>query len=125
MILCTHCGKQNKNESHFCTFCGNRISAHPYVVGHLVLLGESDNREYLIAEADRSIGRDEVNDISIEDTEMSSRHARISLTEEGFWVEDLHSTNGTFVNGKRIEEPTRLHNDDLLKMGHTLLKFRV
>lgn len=125
MIFCTHCGKQNSNESQFCSFCGNRISDHSYIVGRLILLGDQEGQEYLIAEADRCIGRDTVNDIVIVDTEMSARHARISQANEEFWVEDLQSTNGTFVNGRRIEASTRLRDDDLIKMGRTLLKFKV
>ena len=125
MVLCTHCGKQNSNESQFCSFCGNRISDYSYIVGRLILLGDQEGQEYLMAEADRSIGRDTVNDIVIVDTEMSARHARISQANEEFWVEDLDSTNGTHVNGRRIEASTRLRDDDLIKMGRTLLKFKV
>lgn len=125
MIFCTHCGKQNSNDSQFCSFCGNCVSDHSYIVGRLILLGDQEGQEYLIAEADRSIGRDTVNDIVIVDTEMSARHARISQANEEFRVEDLQSTNGTFVNGRRIEASTRLRDDDLLKMGRTLLKFKV
>ena len=125
MILCTHCGHQNRNESAFCTFCGNRLSEDRFVVGRLILLNEKEKREYLIADADRRIGRDTSNDIVVDDDEISACHARIFFEEGKFWVEDLQSTNGTFLNGKRICRPTGLHDDDLLKMGRTLLKFKM
>ena len=126
MILCAHCGHQNRNESAFCTFCGNRLPDDRLVVGRLILLGEREKREYLIADVDRYIGRDAGNDIVVyDDDEISACHARISFRDGGFWVEDLQSTNGTFVNGKRICEPVCLRDEDLLKMGRTLLKFKI
>lgn len=125
MILCSHCGHQNKNESTFCTFCGNRLPDNRYIIGRLRLLGKEETREYLIAEVDRYIGRDAGNDIVIDDAEMSAQHAKIWFEGQGFWVEDLRSTNGTFVNGERLREPTRLRDEDLLKMGRTLLKFKI
>jgi len=126
MILCTHCGHQNRSESSFCTFCGNRLPEDHLVVGRLILMHQQEAREYLIADADRYLGRDMNNDIVIYgDSEISGRHARISFRGDGFWVEDLHSTNGTFVNGERITEPVRLEDEDLLKLGRTLLKFKI
>ena len=55
---------------------------------------------------------------------MSAQHARITYDDDCFWVEDLQSTNGTFVNGERISEMTQLQDEDLLKMGRTLMKFK-
>lgn len=125
MIFCTHCGHQNRNESSFCTFCGNGLPDDRYIVGRLVILDEARKREYLVADADRHIGRDMGNDIVIHDGEMSARHARIACRHQGFWLEDLHSTNGTYVNGERICASTLLRDEDLLKMGRTLMKFRI
>ena len=124
MILCVHCGRQNRRASQFCTFCGSRLAEEGLVVARLSLVGGVENREYLVSGAERSIGRDEANDIVILDQEMSARHARIVCREERFWVEDLDSRNGTFVNGTRIAESTLLHDADLLKMGSTLMEFR-
>ena len=124
MMLCTGCGKQNSNANWFCTFCGDSIS-NSCVVGRMVLLDDKEGEEYLFADVERFIGREAGNDIVIVDTQMSARHVRVSQANGEFWVEDLHSTNGTFVNGRRIEARTRLCNDDLLKMGRTLFKFEV
>jgi pSer/pThr/pTyr-binding forkhead associated (FHA) protein len=126
MLLCTFCGYQNKNESKFCTSCGNRLAGESYTVGRLLVLGErGEKREYLISDMERYIGRDQGNDIVLEDDEISARHARILFADAGFWVEDLETTNGTFVNGERIQERTRLRNEDLVRLGRTLLQFRV
>ena len=124
MILCTHCGNQNRNDNAFCTSCGNKLAEEPLIVGRLILLGDEGNREYLIGDSAWSIGRDGANDLVVDDDEISSRHARITFSDDSFWVEDLDSTNGTFVNGERISSLTRLHDDDLLKMGRVMMKFK-
>ena len=125
MMFCTHCGHQNRNEGSVCTFCGNRLPDDRYIVGRLIILIEEGRREYLVADADRHIGRDASNDIVVHDDEISARHARISCRDQGFWREDLQSTNGTFVNGERIRESILLRDEDLLKMGRTLMKFKI
>lgn len=126
MILCDFCGYQNRNESKFCTSCGNRLADASFVVGRIQLLGGNDeHREYLISGGERYLGRDVANDIVIADTEASARHALISFSDDAFWIEDLDTTNGTFVNGERIRQRTQLHNEDLIKMGRTLLQFRI
>lgn len=125
MILCNHCGHQNKNKGTFCTSCGNRLLGDCYIVGRLSLLSGEEEREYLLADADRYIGRDPGNDIVVPDEAVSAQHARISFRDRGFWVEDLRSTNGTFVNEERIAGPVRLRDEDLLKMGHTFLAFKI
>jgi hypothetical protein len=59
-----------------------------------------------------------------EDPEISRRHARFSRSDEGqFTVEDLGSTNGTYVNGRRVSGPTVLAPGDEIKLGTTLVKF--
>ncbi|HEU5162562.1 MAG TPA: FHA domain-containing protein, partial [Thermoanaerobaculia bacterium] len=63
-----------------------------------------------------TIGRDASNDIAIPDRSISSRHARIRRTPDGYELEDLGSTNGSFVNGERIERAV-LRNDDAVRLG--------
>lgn len=57
------------------------------------------------------------------DTFVSQVHARAFVTDGALWVEDLGSTNGTFVNGKRIEHPVKLRKGDDVQVGET--HFRV
>src|SRR3954467_3670337 len=57
------------------------------------------------------------------DPEISRRHAQISRTDEGrLYISDLGSTNGTFVNGKKIEGSSSLTPGDVVKVGQSTLK---
>lgn len=55
-----------------------------------------------------------------EDSYTSSIHARVFVRDGTVWVEDLGSTNGTWVNGKGVGSPTALHKGDQLLFGRTL-----
>jgi len=57
------------------------------------------------------------------DPELSREHARITVADGAAVIEDLGSTNGTFVNGKRIDAPTGLRSGDRIKVGTTTLRF--
>jgi len=63
------------------------------------------------------IGRDLANDISINDPEVSRRHARIFLQGNNFILEDLGSTNGTMVSGQRLMGPYVLRPGELIVFG--------
>ncbi len=65
------------------------------------------------------IGRDPSCDRVLPHPEISRRHARLVRTAAGLTLEDLGSTNGTFVNGTRITRPTLLHANDLIALGST------
>jgi len=56
------------------------------------------------------------------DTFVSQVHARLSTRDGRLWIEDTGSTNGTFVNGKRLEAPTELRKGDKVKLGETVLE---
>ena len=58
-----------------------------------------------------------------EDTEISRRHARFHRENGNFVVEDLGSTNGTYVNGRRLAGPAVLSPGDEIQLGKTLVKF--
>jgi pSer/pThr/pTyr-binding forkhead associated (FHA) protein len=71
-----------------------------------------------------SIGRGGQNEVPLEDDEFASaRHARFESKRDGLWVEDIGSTNGTFVNGARVTTPRRLSKGDVVRVGKT--DFRV
>ena len=68
-----------------------------------------------------AIGRDEECDLVLEDDQVSRRHAELELSNDRIVVRDLGSRNGTFVNGKRIQEPTPLEGNEQLRVGNTVV----
>jgi len=66
------------------------------------------------------IGRDVSNDIVANDSEVSRKHARIVLQAGGFVLEDLGSTNGTFVNGQRLMGPHVLRPGEVIMLGENV-----
>ena len=75
---------------------------------------------YTLTSAITFVGRELANEVVIADAEVSRRHARIFWREGGFYIEDLHSTNGSYVNGRRVIEKTRLASGDILDFGETV-----
>ena len=70
-----------------------------------------------------TIGRTPDNNLALSDTEVSRHHARITRQPEGFVIEDLNSTNGTFVNGERVTRQLLRHGDEI-QIGQTRLIFQ-
>jgi hypothetical protein len=70
-----------------------------------------------------TLGRGLGNDIILEDTRVSRHHAQLSYRNRRFWLTDLGSTNGTFVNGERINEAS-LRSGDACSLGGLELVFR-
>jgi hypothetical protein len=69
-------------------------------------------------------GRAETNDIALEGDEFAStRHARFEARRDGVWVEDLGSTNGTYVNGVKLSRSRRLAPGDIIRVGETDLRY--
>jgi sigma-B regulation protein RsbU (phosphoserine phosphatase) len=69
------------------------------------------------------IGRSEDSDVFLPDSRLSRRHAEIEQRGEGCFVIDLGSTNGTFLNGVRVQGESRLHNGDTITVGESRLIF--
>jgi pSer/pThr/pTyr-binding forkhead associated (FHA) protein len=71
-----------------------------------------------------TVGRGAPNDIRLDDDEFaSSHHARIEPRRDGVWVEDVGSTNGTYVNGTRLGRPQKLAPGDVVRIGETDLQY--
>lgn len=70
-----------------------------------------------------TVGRDAANDLIIEHRLASRRHARFEHDEAGFYIHDLDSTNGTYVNGERIQGARLLHNQDKIVIADTIITF--
>jgi pSer/pThr/pTyr-binding forkhead associated (FHA) protein len=71
-----------------------------------------------------TVGRSSANDIELRsDGFASASHARFEPRRDGVWLEDVGSTNGTFVNGVRLDEPRKLAPGDLVRVGETDLRY--
>jgi hypothetical protein len=71
-----------------------------------------------------TIGRGPLNDLQLDGDEFASgRHARIESRRDGVWVEDIGSTNGTFVNGVRLTGARRLVPGDVVRIGETDFRY--
>ncbi|HEY2788610.1 MAG TPA: FHA domain-containing protein [Gaiellales bacterium] len=95
--------------------------------GRLVVMQSPELREGTSIEIGRDLvaGRDENLEIPLgADGYASGRHARFARGQEGDVVEDLHSTNGTYVNGDRVTGVRRLVAGDVVTIGQTQLTYR-
>jgi pSer/pThr/pTyr-binding forkhead associated (FHA) protein len=71
-----------------------------------------------------TLGRGAPNDIRLDEDEFASaHHARIEPRRDGVWVEDIGSTNGTYVNGTRLGRPQKLAPGDVVRVGETYLRY--
>jgi hypothetical protein len=79
--------------------------------------------EFQLNSAPVTVGRGGQNDLVLEGDEFASaRHARIEVRGDGAWVQDLDSTNGTYVNGARVAGAQRLDAGDVVRVGETDLR---
>lgn len=83
--------------------------------------GPTPGKTFSIEQEENVLGRDLANDIAISDPEVSRRHARFMIREGSVFVEDLGSTNGTFLNGERISSPLQLRSGDVLTLGESIV----
>ncbi|QVL30584.1 GGDEF domain-containing protein [Telmatocola sphagniphila] len=92
---------------------------------HIYPTGPAMGRRYVLRDKPLIIGRGEDCDISIQESSVSRRHARIEPVGEVFYVLDLQSTNGTFINDKQLTESHILHDGDYLRVGNCIYRFLV
>jgi hypothetical protein len=147
MPTCPTCSFDNSEDSNYCRRCGSRlitvdpnettilyspaeargIEDHERTTspGHVLLIRSGGGREGETIDLDLdvlTIGRSPHSDLFLDDVTVSRHHARVLRDEGGFWVEDLNSLNGTYVNRKRIEQQ-RLLDGDELQIGKFKLAF--
>lgn len=100
----------------------------PLPTGGRLVVQESpvldEGEEYSVDSAPLTVGRASQNDVAIDGDEFASaRHVRFEPRRDGVWVHDLGSTNGTYVNGVRIDAARKLAPGDVVRVGETDLRF--
>ena len=101
---------------------GRRSKKAPRKVA--VVEGEGLKGQTFELNSELLIGRAEKCHIVLQDTYASQVHARIFSKGEGFMVEDMGSTNGTYLNRQKVISPTELQRGDHVKIGKTVLEMR-
>jgi hypothetical protein len=95
--------------------------------GRLVVIKSpalEEDDELVLDSAALLVGRGSGNDVNLaRDEYASSNHARVEPRRDGVWVEDVGSTNGTYLNGTRLTNPKRLAPGDILRVGETELRY--
>ena len=147
-MFCTACGHPNPDDARFCASCGapldgdSTLSLTPvegegegsdeFPFPHdeleaaqgllLVKRGPNAGSTFLLDADLSSVGRDTSSDVFLDDITVSRTHARIERRDREFFVKDLGSLNGTYVNGEAVEE-TKLARGDQVQIGKFKLVF--
>ena len=151
-MYCTNCGHKNPEGSNFCSSCGSplteaaghdstltfaptefeadldeeiHISPEELEGGRGVLIvkrGPNAGSKFFLDSDVTSIGRHPDCDIFLDDITVSRRHAEIRRKEGAFFVHDLGSLNGSYVNRERVES-TQLASGDEIQIGKFKLAF--
>ncbi len=109
-------------RSHIGANPGTRVSGSPAEL--VVLTGNADKDRVRLRPQGHVVGRSPDADIHIDDPYSSEFHARVGLHDTAVVVHDLGSTNGTYVNGRRVTTPTTVSRGDTVQIGKTILEVR-
>jgi FHA domain len=92
---------------------------------HLIVVeGSNEGARAELVDAPLLIGRGPDAAIRLDDDYVSTRHARVAASEDQWFVEDLGSTNGTYVGSSRITQPTTITLGTQIRIGKTVLELR-
>ena len=97
---------------------GVPMEAHLWVCS-----GENIGRRFELDKPQHLIGRTANIDIPVVDERVSQLHAKVVLQDDGHFVQDLGSTNGTFVNNQPLTGPRKLQDGDLIQVGETVFEY--
>ena len=89
-----------------------------------VIDGPLAGTELAIDRKEVRIGRAPNSDLVLEDDYVSAQHARLHKVEDGWIIQDLNSTNGTYVDGERIGAPVKVQPEMQIRIGKTIFELR-
>jgi signal transduction histidine kinase len=98
------------------------ISLRETVPRLIIIKGVDEGKQFDLAEAVVSVGRDATNQCRLHDTEVSRRHAEFRLVGDDYQLVDVGSANGTFVNHQKVSE-TILRSGDHILIGQSILVY--
>ena len=136
-IVCFRCGASNQNTRNFCTMCGEDLSnrnavkdtylvqGRPVLARLTMRTGSMVGRSYRFHQDVTTIGRTNGNNLVISHLSVSRRHARLWFANGAWYLEDLGSANGTFVNKTRIFQPVVLNEGDVINFGNEEVVFNI
>jgi pSer/pThr/pTyr-binding forkhead associated (FHA) protein len=147
-MVCRNCGHRNPADAHFCANCGTPLQDDTTIsftpteleedaaeeaalpqseleLGQALLVvqrGPNAGSRFLIDKDVTTAGRHPESDIFLDDVTVSRRHAEFRRDDGKFFIHDVGSLNGTYVNRQRVDE-TQLANGDELQIGKFKLTF--
>ncbi len=86
---------------------------------------KNETRSFEFDQSVITIGRADVNDIVLPTAKVSKRHAKLEATPQGLILTDIKSTNGTYLNGRKVLAPTAVGDSDRIHVGEFVLKVQV
>jgi pSer/pThr/pTyr-binding forkhead associated (FHA) protein len=148
-VFCTNCGHPNRDDARFCARCGHPLqddstlsltpvesedeAQEEFPFPHdelepgqgllLVKRGPNAGSTFLLGRDATTVGRSPESDVFLDDVTVSRKHALLERREDGsFFVRDVGSLNGTYVNGEQVDE-TKLASSDEVQIGMFKLIF--
>lgn len=101
-----------------------KILTRQFAAITLIQESEPDVLEHRFNQAEIIIGRDPICNLVINDSTVSSQHARLSYHHNQWWVEDLNSKNGTWLNEDSVSRAVVLAANDRIRCGSVLLQIK-
>lgn len=89
----------------------------------IIIQGDPQGNRHVLAKDTTTIGRDASADMALNDQKVSRLHSTVFKVGNDVTIRDEGSTNGTYVNGRKIDGPVLLRKEDMLKVGDTVLKY--
>ncbi len=139
-VSCFRCQAQNPSDRLFCTSCGYELAdrkaaadrvmgpnGRPILARFKLQNGQMAGREFRFHQDMTTIGRTNGNDLIISGRTVSRQHARLWFSNGYWYLADMQSANGTFVNNARLQpnQPVALNDGDVLNFGDEVVLFNI